>query len=72
MNETQKDNLTKAAAAMACTIGESLKPNEPPQNQFFHGWAWMMAHLLKSPRLLMGAAKTAETYLEIENCGGAR
>lgn len=70
MNETQKDRMAKAAAAMAATIGEDLKPEEKPQVQFFHGLAWMLAHLLKSPRLLLGAAKTAESYLPEETAEG--
>ena len=72
MNDATKDRLAKVAAAVASTIGEELKPTEPPQHQFFHGMAWILAHLLKSKNLLRGAAVTAETYLEIENCGGAR
>ena len=55
---------------MAATIGEDLKPEEKPQVQLFHGMAWMLAHLLKSPRLLLGAAKTAESYLPEETAGG--
>jgi hypothetical protein len=70
MNEKQKDNLAKAAAACAATIGEDLKPDEKPQVQFFHGLAWMLAHLLKSPRLLLGAAKQAEAYLPGETAEG--
>ena len=70
MNETQKDRLAKVAAAMAATIGEDLKPEEKPQVQLFHGMAWMLAHLLKSPRLLLGAAKQAEAYLPGETAEG--
>ena len=47
-----------------------MKPEEKPQVQFFHGLAWMLAHLLKSPRLLLGAAKTAESYLPEETAEG--
>lgn len=63
MNENQKDRMAKIAAAAAAAIGEDLKPQDAPQLQFFHGLAWILAHLLKSPRLLLGAAKQAEQYL---------
>lgn len=70
MNEKQKDNLAKAAAACAATVGMDLKPDEAPNVQFFHGLCWTLAHLLKTPRLLLGAAKTAETYLATETAEG--
>ena len=64
MKETQTATLTQAAAAMAQAIGEDLKPDAERNLQFFHGLAFILARLLKSPRLLLGAAKTAEQYLE--------
>lgn len=70
MNENQKDRMAKIAAACAAHVGEDLKPADPPQLQFFHGLAWILAHLLKSPRLLLGAAKQAEAYLPKETAEG--
>ncbi len=67
MNETQKEHLLKSIWCAACALGPEVAPDKPETEQKGRAMAFILARLLKSPRLVRGIASWAVDLLEAQD-----